>query len=82
MEQEYFTPGEIARRLRVKDTTVRRWIRTGILEAETIHQGKPKRHRIKRAIIETIETPSPTIPSGSYEATLCTLEDFLQTRII
>jgi excisionase family DNA binding protein len=60
MEQEYFTPGEVAQRLRVDHTTVRRWIRIGILEAETIHQGKRNRHRIKRAIIEAIETPPPT----------------------
>jgi excisionase family DNA binding protein len=57
MEQEYFTPREIARRFRVVDTTVRRWIRTGTLEAETIREGKRNRHRIKRATIETLETP-------------------------
>ncbi len=34
--QDYFTPGEVARRLRVDRTTVQRWIRTGALEAETI----------------------------------------------
>ncbi|HYT45422.1 MAG TPA: helix-turn-helix domain-containing protein [Methylomirabilota bacterium] len=59
MEQEYFTPREIAKRLRVDDTTVRRWIRTGLLEVETIRQGRRNRHRIKKVTIETLETPSP-----------------------
>jgi excisionase family DNA binding protein len=59
MEQEYFTPSEIAKRLQVDDTTVRRWIRTGALEADTIRQGKRIRHRIRKATNATIETPSP-----------------------
>ena len=59
MEQEYLTPEEVAQRLRVKATTVRRWIATGALEAEIVHEGKRKRHRIKRVVIETIETPHP-----------------------
>jgi len=61
MEQEYYTPHEIAKRLRVDDTTVRRWIRTGILEAETIRQGKRNRHRIKKTAIAAIETPSSPV---------------------
>jgi excisionase family DNA binding protein len=59
MEQEYFTLREIAKQFRVDDTTVRRWIRTGALEAETIRQGKRNRHRISKATIETLEAPSP-----------------------
>jgi excisionase family DNA binding protein len=56
MEQDYLSPEEVAQRLRVKATTVRRWIATGALEAETVHEGKRKRHRIKKVVIETIET--------------------------
>jgi excisionase family DNA binding protein len=59
MEQEYFTPHEIAKRFRVDDSTVRRWIRTGAIEAETIRLGKRTRHRISKATIETIEASSP-----------------------
>jgi excisionase family DNA binding protein len=59
MEQEYFTPREVAKRLRVDDTTVRRWIRTGAIEADTIRQGKRNRYRIRKATIETLETPLP-----------------------
>lgn len=57
MEQEYFTPREVARRLRVNYTTVMRWIRNGLLEAETVREGKRNRHRIRKVIIETLETP-------------------------
>lgn len=67
MEQDYLTPEEVAQRLRVKAATVRRWIATGALEAETIREGRRNRHRIKKNVIETIETthqPNTTaIPS-------------------
>lgn len=59
MEREYLTPEEVAKRLRVRATTVRRWIATGALEADTIREGKRNRHRIKKVIIETIETRHP-----------------------
>jgi len=35
--------------------TVRRWIATGVLEAETIKEGKRNRHRIRKSLIETME---------------------------
>ena len=56
--QDDFT---LAKRFRVDDTTVRRWIRTGALEAETIRQGKRNRHRIRKATIEMLETSSPPV---------------------
>ena len=59
MEQEYLTPRQVAPRLRVDYTTVIRWIRTGLLEVETIRQGKRNRHRIRKDTVETIETPLP-----------------------
>ncbi len=59
MKQEYFTPHEVAQRLRVDDTTVRRWIRTGALEAETIREGRRNRHRIRKVTIETLEASPP-----------------------
>jgi excisionase family DNA binding protein len=54
MEQEYFTPREVAERLRVDYTTVMRWIRAGLLEVETIREGKRNRHRIKKAAIDAL----------------------------
>jgi len=58
MGLEYFTPKEVAQRLRVKATTVRQWIRSGVLEAEKIQEGKRHRYHIKSVTIETIETPT------------------------
>jgi excisionase family DNA binding protein len=56
---DYFTPAEVAQRLRVDRTTVMRWIRIGVLEAETTQQGRRKRHRIKKSVIEAIERRDP-----------------------
>jgi excisionase family DNA binding protein len=55
MEQEYFTPPEVAKHLRVNYTTVTRWIRNGALEAETVRQGRRNRHRIPKAVTDRIE---------------------------
>ena len=42
--EELLTVSEVAHKLRVDETTVRRWIKCGALEAVTLpHQGK--RHR-------------------------------------
>jgi excisionase family DNA binding protein len=57
MEAEYLTPREVAQHLRVKASTVRRWIYTGTLEAETVQEGGRNRHRIKKVVIEAIERP-------------------------
>ncbi len=59
MEQKYLTPQQVAHRLRVDYTTVIRWIRTGLLDVETIRQGKRNRHRIRKDPIETVETSLP-----------------------
>ena len=55
MGTEYYTPPEVTKRLRVDYTTVTRWIRNGILEAETIQQGRRNRHRIPKAALDQIE---------------------------
>jgi excisionase family DNA binding protein len=52
---EYFTPVEVARRLRVDYTTVMRWISSGVLESEKIQQGGCNRWRVKKSMIEAIE---------------------------
>jgi len=59
--EEYLTPREVAQRLRVKASTVRVWIRSGALEAETLQEGRRNRHRIKVAVIEAIERPGFSI---------------------
>jgi hypothetical protein len=53
----------------VKAVTIRRWITTGALETETIREGRRSRHRIKKIVIETIETsrqPNITTIASRY----------------
>lgn len=57
MEQgdELLTVREVARRLRVDDTTVRRWIKHGKLEAVSLpHVGKRQAYRVRRSTIENL----------------------------
>ncbi|MBA2679428.1 MAG: helix-turn-helix domain-containing protein [Ktedonobacteraceae bacterium] len=59
-QEDLFTVGEVARRLRVDDTTVRRWIRSGTLEAITLpHVGKRQAYRIKTSTLDTLLEVSP-----------------------
>ena len=52
---ELLTVREVARRLRVDDTTVRRWIKTGALIAVTLpHRGKRQAYRIKKSTLDTL----------------------------
>lgn len=53
--EELLTVREVARRLRVDDTTVRRWIKSGALEAITLpHRGKRQAYRIKKSTLDTL----------------------------
>jgi excisionase family DNA binding protein len=52
---ELLTVREVARRLRVDDTTVRRWIKSGALEAITLpHKGKRSAYRIKLSTLKKL----------------------------
>lgn len=52
---ELLTVREVARRLRVDDTTVRRWIKSGALEAITLpHRGKRQAYRVRRTTLEQL----------------------------
>jgi len=52
---ELLTVREVAKRLRVDDTTVRRWIKSGALEAITLpHKGKRSAYRIKLATLNRL----------------------------
>jgi excisionase family DNA binding protein len=57
---ELLTVSEVARRLRVDDTTVRRWIKTGALQAITLpHKGKREVYRVKKNTLdELLNTPA------------------------
>ena len=53
--EELLTVREVARRLRVDDTTVRRWIKSGALEAITLpHRGKRQAYRIKKSTLDKL----------------------------
>ncbi len=57
--EELLTVREVARRLRVDDTTVRRWIKSGALEAITLpHRGKRQAYRIKRSTLDELLSSS------------------------
>ena len=51
--EELLTVREVAHRLRVDDTTVRRWIKNGVLEAVTLpHVSKRQIYRIKKSTLD------------------------------
>ena len=53
--EDLLTVREVAKRLRVDDTTVRRWIKSGALEAITLpHRGKRQAYRIKQSTLEAL----------------------------
>ncbi len=56
--EELLTVREVARRLRVDDTTVRRWIKHGTLDAVSLpHVGKRQAYRVRRNTIEKLLNP-------------------------
>ena len=55
MEEELLTVREVARALRVDDTTVRRWIKLGALEAVILpHSGNRQAYRVKKSTLATL----------------------------
>lgn len=54
-KSELLTVHELAQILRCDDTTVRRWIKSGILEAIALpHKNKRQAYRIKRATVDNL----------------------------
>ena len=59
-EAELLTVREVARQLRVDDTTVRRWIKNGVLEAITLpHRGARQAYRVRRSTLEALLAAPP-----------------------
>ena len=57
---ELLTTKEVARRLRVDHTTVRRWIKTGTLEAIVLpHRGSRLSYRLARVTVDAIFSQTP-----------------------
>jgi excisionase family DNA binding protein len=60
---ELLTVHEVARRLRVDDTTVRRWIKSGSLEAVTLpHRAKRQAYRVKQSTIDAMLRGGSKLP--------------------
>ena len=54
-EADLLTVREVAKQLRVDDTTVRRWIKNGVLEAITLpHRGTRQAYRIRRSTLDAL----------------------------
>jgi excisionase family DNA binding protein len=54
-DEELLTVAEVARRLRVDSTTVRRWISQGALEAVTLpHVGKRQSYRVRLSTLDNL----------------------------
>lgn len=52
---DLLTVAEVARILRVDDTSIRRWIKQGTLEAVVLpHVNERQGYRIKRAVLERL----------------------------
>lgn len=65
--EDLLTIHEVARRLRVDDTTVRRWINNGVLDAVTLpHLGKRRGYRVKKATLDNLLSSS-TLSNVSAE---------------
>ena len=59
---ELLTVREVAKRLRVDDTTVRRWIKSGALGAITLpHRGKRQAYRVKKSTMDRL-LQNPQLP--------------------
>ena len=57
--EKLLTIWEVARALRVNYYTVKRWIKSGSLEAVTLpHRGKRQTHRIKQSVLDVLKTPT------------------------
>lgn len=55
MDTTYLTPEQVARLLRVKPITVRRWIQRGELKADIIQEGKRHRYRIQQSNVDALQ---------------------------
>ena len=64
-DTDLLTVREVAKQLRVDDTTVRRWIKNGILEAITLpHRGARQAYRIRRSTLDALLEPQESATSN------------------
>ena len=64
-QDELLTVHEVADKLRVDDTTVRRWITNGMLEAIVLpHMGKRQGYRVRQSTLsKLLTTPTTARPT-------------------
>ncbi|GAC1366983.1 MAG: hypothetical protein NVS2B12_28690 [Ktedonobacteraceae bacterium] len=61
---DLLTVREVARHLRVDDTTVRRWIKSGALDAVALpHSGKRRGYRVRKNTLDTLFNASSATAS-------------------
>ncbi|GCE12694.1 helix-turn-helix domain-containing protein [Tengunoibacter tsumagoiensis] len=62
-DADLLTVNEVAQRLRVDDTTVRRWIKSGVLDAIPLpHSGVRQAYRVRRTTLDALlADPAPTV---------------------
>jgi excisionase family DNA binding protein len=54
-QETFLTVAEVAARLRVDETTVRRWIKRGVLSAVALpHLGKRQAYRIRQSTLDAL----------------------------
>lgn len=67
MSNELLTVSEVADTLRVDDTTVRRWVKNGVLEAVVLpHLGNRQSYRIRKATLNKITGEEHTHHSHNH----------------
>ncbi len=66
--EELLTVREVAKRLRVDDTTVRRWVKAAVLEAVVLpHRNKRQAYRIKRTTLDKLLETQPVETHKSHD---------------
>jgi excisionase family DNA binding protein len=69
-EERLYTVNEVAERVRVDPTTVRRWIRHGLITCIDLpHTGSRVGRRIPQSTLDGILTSLPALPSDKEEHT-------------
>ncbi len=65
VNEELLTVHEVAQQLRVDDTTVRRWIKNGVLEAISLpHKGLRQAYRVRRSTLDALLTSSSLLQTA------------------
>jgi|PlaIllAssembly_1097288.scaffolds.fasta_scaffold280225_2 excisionase family DNA binding protein len=63
-DRDYLTPPEVARLLRVRESKVAAWIRTGQLVAINLSEGRRPRYRVRRTDLEAYLEQRAVVPES------------------